>query len=1014
MVQAQIEKKQLETFLYTETKGGLKIKNPATLLVSPTEIEFLKSPFHLKDEIKAMQGARWLGFRQENPKKVWKVDNCARNWFQLKFLMGQNPYEWFDQDLVTYEYDHPLMDHQKLMADTGLTYHYQIWGAEMGTGKEARYSTPVLTPTGWTTMGALEVGQRLIDPEGGECKVLSLHPQGRKEIFKVTFTDGSSTECGAEHLWRVTTANWKFREQGYQVLELQELVARGLRYANGNNKWYIPMVEPVSFDERKLKCHPYVMGYLLGNGHMPAYQVSAPDQETVDRLNSFMSEPLQPTSSTVRGERIDYTIKCQDTRDAIDQYGLKECRANSKFVPEDFLFNTASNRLLVLQGLFDSDGTPLDNAGIEFCSASDKLASDVVFLIQSFGGTCHRDLKEEPTYTYKGDTLVGQPSHRIHGSFNSNMSPFLLLRKADKYTVPTKYEPTRAIVSVESVGFDDAICIKVDSQTHCYVTDEFIVTHNTLSAQSVMELSGVDTWFWVGPLKSLENIEREWEKWNFGLSWTIPKNGTALMEAVRDNKHNLYMTTYERLVKYMETRSDSDPIPGGVIFDESSRLKSPTSQRSKAAQDLADNIRSKFDKEGFVILMSGTPSPKSPLDWWKQCEITWPGFLKEGSKDQLESRLGFMVRQELPDNIINVRIGWKDNDEKCLTCAKLREEGAHEWDIDEPDKRIHDFEKSFNEVAYMYERLNGLVTIIHKKDVLNLPDKIYEVDYCEPSPSTVRVAQSVAKSAPNVITGITWLRELSDGFMYKDIPDGVKQCPTCAGSEEDGHIKSWFDPDAPDDPISDIGMLDQEYVDSLEERFVECPRCSGSQQVPKMKRSSREVPCPKEAKLKKRLAQCEETGRIIVFAGFQGSIDRIRGICRKEGWDVVQCDGRGWQVFDKSGNIIRTDKPLHYWADLEHHQQVAFVAHPQSGGLSLNLTESRMAVFWSNDFNPESRSQAEDRIHRKGMDENKGCKIVDIYHLPSDEKVRTVLQENRKLELMTMGDLTGFEDKGSK
>jgi hypothetical protein len=83
---------------------------------------------------------------------------------------------------------------------------------------------------------------------------------------------------------------------------------------------------------------------------------------------------------------------------------------------------------------------------------------------------------------------------------------------------------------------------------------------------------------------------------------------------------------------------------------------------------------------------------------------------------------------------------------------------------------------------------------------------------------------------------------------------------------------------------------------------------------------------------------------------------------------------------------------------------VAFVAHPQSGGLSLNLTEARMAVFYSNDFNPESRSQAEDRVHRMGMDENRGCKIVDIFHLPSDTRVRQILRDNRKLELMTMGE----------
>lgn len=663
MTHAQIEKQILETELYTETKGGLRIKNPVTLVVSPTEIEFKKSPFHLKSEIKAMKGAKWLGRRHENPRKVWVIDNCARNWFQLKYLMGQNPYEWFDQELVTHEYERPLMDHQKFMTDTGLTYHYQIWGAEMGTGK-------------------------------------------------------------------------------------------------------------------------------------------------------------------------------------------------------------------------------------------------------------------------------------------------------------------------------------------------------TLSAQELMEHSGMESWFWVGPLKSLENIEREWEKWDFRLSWCKPNNGTLLADAVRANEHNIYLTTYERLVKYMETRSPTDSIPGGVIFDESSRLKSPTAQRSKAAQDVADTIRDQYGMNGYVILMSGTPSPKSPLDWWKQCEIAWPGFLKEGSKDQLESRLGFMVLQELPDNIINVRIGWKDNKDKCLQCAKTKDEGAHAWDMDNPNKIIHNFEPSINEVAYMYKRLHGLVTIIHKRDVLTLPDKVYEIDYCEPSPSTMRVAKTIVKSAPSVMTGITWLRELSDGFMYKNVPDGLVSCPTCGGSDEPGRVKAWFDPDHPGDPIQAIDMLDAEYVAALIEEFIECPRCHGSQQVNKMKRVAREVPCPKEAKLKARLAQCEETGRIVIFAGFQGSIDRIKGICRKEGWDVVQCDGRGWQVFDKTGKKINTDKPLHYWADMEHHQQVAFVAHPASGGLSLNLTESRMTVYWSNDFNPESRSQSEDRTHRKGMDENRGCKIVDIYHLPTDEHTHGILKQNRKLELLTMGEIS--------
>ena len=105
---------------------------------------------------------------------------------------------------------------------------------------------------------------------------------------------------------------------------------------------------------------------------------------------------------------------------------------------------------------------------------------------------------------------------------------------------------------------------------------------------------------------------------------------------------------------------------------------------------------------------------------------------------------------------------------------------------------------------------------------------------------------------------------------------------------------------------------------------------------------------------------------------------------------------------DMSFNKI---KPLDYWADLEGRARVAFVAHPESGGMGLTLTEARMAVFYSNDFKPESRAQAEGRIHRPGVDENKGATIVDLFHLGTDRKVLNVLRDNRRLEQMTLGEL---------
>jgi SNF2 family DNA or RNA helicase len=120
---------------------------------------------------------------------------------------------------------------------------------------------------------------------------------------------------------------------------------------------------------------------------------------------------------------------------------------------------------------------------------------------------------------------------------------------------------------------------------------------------------------------------------------------------------------------------------------------------------------------------------------------------------------------------------------------------------------------------------------------------------------------------------------------------------------------------------------------------------------------------------------------------------------------VVKVDGRGWKILPCDGEKPpRKVKPLSYWADTDH-ERVAFVAHPESGGQGLTLVESRMVVFYSNDFKPENRIQAEDRIHRPGMDENKGATVVDLFHLGTDRKVLNVLKDNRRLEKMTLGEM---------
>lgn len=496
----------------------------------------------------------------------------------------------------------------------------------------------------------------------------------------------------------------------------------------------------------------------------------------------------------------------------------------------------------------------------------------------------------------------------------------------------------------------------------------------TLSAIEIIEKSGVTDWMWIGPKSGIAAVEREFIKWDLKVQPNI--------------------MTYERLRIEVEKWQSGMPAPQGVIFDESSRMKSDRAKRSKAAQHLADSIRAEHGWNGYVVLMSGTPAPKTPTDWWSQCEICYPGFMKEGSSKAFEWRLGVFTKQMTDQGEFWKRSTWRDDENKCNLCGEMADHANH----DELFGGDHAWQPSKNEVAYLHERLDGLVLPLAKEDCLDLPDKIYREVVMEPTSTMKRVAKALAGSAVTAIQGLTWLRELSDGFQYRDVQEGVKPCPACDGK---GEYKQWFneDGDQCEDPGTELAAGRDHYTS----RVTDCDICHREGEVPHMVRETKEIKCPKEQAVLDLLEENEDSGRLVIFAGFRGSIDRIVKLCHKQQWDVARVDGRGWKVMKANGEPTR-EKALDYWADSSN-LRVVFVAHPESGGMGLTLTESRMAVFYSNDFKPESRAQAEDRIHRKGMDTNRGATIVDLFHLGTDRKVLDVLKDNRRLEKLTLGEM---------
>lgn len=526
-------------------------------------------------------------------------------------------------------------------------------------------------------------------------------------------------------------------------------------------------------------------------------------------------------------------------------------------------------------------------------------------------------------------------------------------------------------------------------QTRQNIIAEEMGLGKTLSVILAMEMSKVkynwpDEDFWyVAPKAVLKAIERE--LWIWG-SKVRPK-----------------FITYDELTKIMKNWPENQKSPKFLVFDEASALKTPTSQRSQAAKGLADGVRadwgtpnSKNPDIGFVVLMSGTPAPKSPADWWHLAEVACPGFLKEGDIHKFRNRLGVIVKREntTTGGVFPQLITWRNSELKCTHCGEFADHPNHDpmaaiFSAKSKGDEIHKFEKGINEVDKLYRRLKGLVLVKFKKDCLDLPPKIYRIIELKPKKETLRAAQLITKSSNTVIEGLTRLRELSDGFQYVDRKVGKKTCDRCQGTRK-----------AIDYAQDSTG----EAYDKIE---IICPNCDENGEIDRFERQTEYVETPKDETLKDLLEECEETGRITIYAGFTGAVDRVVGVCQNQGWHVIRLDSRGWHLFNELGTPVAETDHLSVFQDWkEKYPKVAFVAHPKSGGMGLTLTASAMFLFYSNDFNGQDRSQAEDRGHRPGMDRELGVTIVDLIHLPSDLKVRTNLLEKRNLELMSLGDLS--------
>lgn len=353
-------------------------------------------------------------------------------------------------------------------------------------GRAQPMDSLLMTPEGWRRMGEIKVGDLVVGSDGKPTEVIGVFPQGKKPVYRLSMTDGARVVACGEHLWQVKTLEGERRNKPPRVLETQQMLGNVKR--RRQYRYELPTLsEPVEFPWQSIPIDPYSLGLFLGEASVSnktASSLSPTDAEPIRRkalIDSFISNPHEGKSGK------DSAVYRNLFMSALRELGLDETVSSTKFIPEIFLYNSAQVRIPLLQGLLDTDGGRIIRKGrtchIQYSTTSARLKDDLLFLVRSLGGVAlWRKGKAEYGDTGGAKWKAARSradSYLLKIRLPENITPFRLKTKAEIYERGYK-RPMRFIKSIEHIGEAETQCIQVAAPDSLYVTDDFILTHNTL------------------------------------------------------------------------------------------------------------------------------------------------------------------------------------------------------------------------------------------------------------------------------------------------------------------------------------------------------------------------------------------------------------------------------------------------------------------------------------------------------------------------------------------------------
>ncbi len=364
-----------------------------------------------------------------------------------------------------------------------------VMAARPAMGKALALDTPLATPSGWTTMGAVQVGDQLLAADGTPTRVVRATTvlTGRP-CYEVSFDDGTTVVADAWHEWFTDTrASRRGSKRESARIRTTEHIASTLRCQTQDARLNhsVRNARPLALAQAALPVDPYVLGAWLGDGATHAARISTADAEMVVRLEGLGLRlvPSGPMSYTMRLPVEGCATMVSETSGSMTALLRKAGVLGNKHIPAPYLRASESQRRALLAGLLDTDGTVNRTGGVQFAVAHQRLADDFCELLASLGYRWGRRTTE-----VKGRSPASSTCHTI--TFTTADEVFWLSRKQlahkERSNGPHPRVLHRFITAARPIESVPVRCVEIDHPDHLYLASRAMIpTHNSTAALDI-------------------------------------------------------------------------------------------------------------------------------------------------------------------------------------------------------------------------------------------------------------------------------------------------------------------------------------------------------------------------------------------------------------------------------------------------------------------------------------------------------------------------------------------------